>query len=138
MKKGLLQNKAAGFYAGLVAAALCIAAAVTYSIWFSKIAYKEPLFNQTICIVLAVTAVAGAVMLFVEKLAPYAPVLLCVGSGVSLLMYIHAMIWPVADTIYGIEPFAHMRELTICAALLGLGFVVSEVALYLKKVKKTA
>lgn len=135
MKQNILQSKAAGFYAGLVAVLLCVASAAMYGIWFSKINYKEPIFDQMICILLGVVAVVSAVMLFVDKLAPYAPVVLCAGSGVALLMFVHAMIWPVSDTIYGIEPFTHMQELTTCAVLLVLSFVVSEVSLYLKKVK---
>ena len=74
-------------------------------------------------------------MLFVDKLAPFAPVLLCAGSGIALMMYIHAIIWPVSDTIYGIEPFTHMTELIACAVLIVLSFLVSEVSLYMKKVK---
>lgn len=135
MKQNVLQGKAAGFYAGLLAALLCIASAAVYGLWFSKIQYKEAIFDKTVCIVLAVAAVAGIALLFVGKLAPYAPVLLCAGSGVALLLFIHAMIWPISDTIYGIEPFPHMQELTTCAVLLVLSFVVSEVSLYLKKTK---
>lgn len=138
MKQNVLQNRAAGFYAGLLAAVFCIASAAAYGITFSGIQYKEPIFNVTVCILLAAAAVASAVMLFVDLLAPFAPVLLCAGSGVALLMYVHAIIWPISDTIYGIEPFTHMTELTLCAVLFVLSFVISEVSLYLKKVKKAA
>ena len=135
MKQNILQNKAIGFYAGLVAVLLCIASAAVYGITFKGIEYKEPVFDATICILLAVVAVAAAAMLFVDKLAPYAPVFLCAGSGIALMMFIHVIIWPVSDTIYGIEPFGHMNELVMCAVLLVLSFVVSEVSLYMKKVR---
>ncbi len=135
MKQNILQNKAAGFYAGLVAAVLCVAAAAAYGVTFSGIQYKEPIFDAAVCVLLAVAAVAAAVMLFIDQLAPFAPVLLCAGSGIALMMYIHAIIWPVSDTIYGIEPFTHMTELTVCAVLIVLSFVVSEVSLYMRKVK---
>ena len=127
----ILKNKAAGFYAGLLAAVLCLVSAAAYGISFSSIIYKEPIFDVTVCILLAVTAVASIVM----QAAPFAPVVLCAGSGISLLMYVHAIIWPVSDTIYGIEPFGHMSALTMCAVLLVLSFVVSEAALYMKKIK---
>ena len=132
------QNKAIGFYVGLVAAALCIVSAIAYGVTFSGIQYKEPIFDVTLCILLAAAAVIAAVMLFVDKLAPFAPVFLCAGSGIGLLMYVHVIIWPVSDTIYGIEPITHMTELTLCAVLLVVSFVASEVSLYLKKVKATA
>lgn len=135
MKQNSLQNKAAGFYAGLVAAVLCVAAAIAYGVTFSGIQYKENIFDVTVCILLAAAAVIAAVMLFVDKLAPFAPVLLCAGSGIALMMYIHVIIWPVSDTIYGIEPFTHMNELVLCAVLIVLSFLVSEVSLYMKKVK---
>lgn len=135
MKQNALQNKAAGFYVGLVAAALCVVSAVVYGITFSGIEYKEPIFDMTVCILLGVAAVVAAVVLFVDQLAPYAPVLLCAGSGIALLMYVHVIIWPVSDTIYGIEPFTHMNELILCAVLIVLSFVISEVSLYMKKVK---
>lgn len=133
--KQMLQNKAGGFYIGVVASVLCIAAAVTYGVTFSGIEYKEPIFDVMVCVLLGAAAVASIVLLFVDKLAPFAPVLLCVGSGVALMMFIHAIIWPVSDTIYGIEPFTHMSELTTCAVLIVLSFVISEVSLYVKKVK---
>lgn len=138
MKQNTLQNKAAGFYAGLVAVVLCAASAAAYGITFRAIEYKEPIFDLAICVLLGVAAVLAAVMLFVDKLAPFAPVILCAASGISLLMYVHVIIWPVSDTIYGIEPFTHMSELISCAILLVLCFVVSEVSLYLKKVKTSA
>lgn len=138
MKQNLLKNKAAGFYAGLAAAVLCIVSAAAYGVNFSGIDYKEPIFDVTICVLLAVAAVVAAVMLFVDKLAPFAPVLLCLGSGVSLMMYVHAIIWPVSDTIYGIEPFTHMSELILCAVCLVLSFLISEISLYMKKVKRPA
>lgn len=135
MKQNILQNKAAGFYAGLAAVVLCIASAAAYGITFSGIQYKEPIFDAAVCVLLAAAAVIAAVMLMIDKLAPFAPVFLCAGSGIALMMYIHAIIWPVSDTIYGIEPFTHMTELTLCAVLIVLSFVVSEVSLYMKKVK---
>ncbi len=138
MKQNILKSKAAGFYAGLIAVVLCIASATIYGISFSSIEYKEPIFNVTVCVLLAVVAVIAAVMLFVDKLAPFAPVLLCLGSGIALMMFVQAMIWPVSDTIYGIEPFAHMSELILCAVCLVLSFLVSEIALYMKKVKRIA
>lgn len=133
--KQMLQTKSGGFYVGIIAAVLCIAAAVTYGVTFSGIEYKEPIFDAAVCILLGAAAVVSIVLLFVDKLAPFAPVLLCVGSGIALMMFIHAIIWPVSDTIYGIEPFTHMTELITCAVLVVLSFFISEVSLYMKKVK---
>ena len=75
-------------------------------------------------------------LLYTSKIAAYAPVVLCAGSGIAFLMFIRMMIWPISDTIYGIEPFQHMNEIYICAALLVLSFLFSEISLYMKKTKE--
>lgn len=128
-------KKAGGFYVGIVASLLCIISAILYAVNFSSISYKEQIFDSGICIFLCVTAGVSIVLLLVNNLAGFAPVLLCLGSGISFLLYIKMMIWPISDTIYGIEPFAHMNEIIICAVLLVASFVLSEVSLYMKKSK---
>lgn len=49
------------------------------------------------------------------------------------MLFIKIAIWPVSDTIYGIEPFPAFTQLVVCAALLTATLVVSEVVLYMKK-----
>ena len=61
------------------------------------------------------------------------PALLCLGSGVALMLFINIAIWPVSDTIYGIEPFPQITQLVVCAALIAAALVVGEIALYLRK-----
>lgn len=129
-------KKAIGFYIGIVAAVLCIITAVMYNIKFSPISYKEQVYDSNICILLAATAIISVVMLFVQKLMGFAPVVLCAGSGISALMYVKMVIWPVSDTIYGIEPFAQINEVIICAILLVVSFILSECSLYMKKSKE--
>lgn len=126
-------KKAGGFYTGIIAALLCIAAAAMYGIKFKAISYKEPVFDSKICIFLLVTACVSVLFLLVRKLDGFAPVLLCAGSGISFLMYAKMMIWPVSDTIYGIEPFPYMNEVILCAVLLLVSFIFSEISLYMKK-----
>lgn len=129
-------NKALGFYVSLGASVLAIAAAICYGVLFSSIEYKEPVFDMTICIIMAVSGVASAALLLLgNKTAGFGPALLCVSSGISLLMFVKMVIWPVADTIYGIEPFPQFTQLVICAVMFVLSLIVSEVALYMKKYK---
>ena len=49
------------------------------------------------------------------------------------MLFINIAIWPVSDTIYGIEPFPAFTQLVVCAALIAATLVISEIALYLKK-----
>ena len=129
-------RKASGFYTGICAAVLCIAAAIMYNVKFSPISYKEKVYDANICILLIAAAVISIIMLFIRKIMAYAPVILCFASGIASLMYVKMIIWPVSDTIYGIEPFPYMTEIIVCGVLLVLSFILSECSLYMKKVKE--
>lgn len=127
-------KKTVGFFVSLAGCALAVAAAACYGIMFPDIQYKEPVFDVMVCVLLAVSGVIGAALLFFgERTAGFGPAVLCLGSGMAFLNFIKMVIWPIADTIYGIEPFPQFTQLVICAVMILLTFVVSEVALYMKK-----
>ena len=130
----MTSKKAPGFYAGMLACVLPIAAAVCYGVVFPGIEYKEQVFDIRICVILAAAGILAAVLLLAgERTAGFAPALLCLGSGVALMLFINIAIWPVSDTIYGIEPFPQITQLVVCAALIAAALVVGEIALYLRK-----
>ena len=130
----MTSKKAPGFYAGMLACVLAIAAAVCYGVVFPGIEYKEQVFDIRICVILAAAGILAAVLLLAgERTAGFAPALLCLGSGVALMLFINIAIWPVSDTIYGIEPFPQITQLVVCAALIAAALVVGEIALYLIK-----
>ena len=130
----MTSKKAPGFYAGMLACVLAIAAAVCYGVVFPGIEYKEQVFDIRICVILAAAGILAAVLLLAgERTAGFAPALLCLGSGVALMLFINIAIWPVSDTIYGIEPFPQITQLVVCAALIDAALVVGEIALYLRK-----
>ena len=127
-------QKAPGYFVSLAACVLAVAAAACYGIMFPGIQYKEPVFDVTICVILAASGIIGAVLLLIgTHTAGFAPAVLSLGSGISLLLFIKMVIWPIADTIYGIEPFPQFTQLVICMVAIVLALVVSEVALYMKK-----
>jgi hypothetical protein len=127
-------KKAVGFYVTLISCVLAVVAAVCYGVIFQGIQYKESVFDIRICIILAAAGILGAALLLVgEQTAGFAPALLCLGSGISFMLFIQIAIWPVSDTIYGIEPFPQFTQLVFCAVLLVVTLVVSEVALYMRK-----
>ena len=130
----MTSKKAPGFYAGMLACVLAIAAAVCYGVVFPGIEYKEQVFDIRICVILAAAGILAAVLLLAgERTAGFAPALVCLGSGVALMLFINIAIWPVSDTIYGIEPFPQITQLVVCAALIAAALVVGEIALYLRK-----
>ena len=130
----MTSKKAPGFYAGMLACVLAIAAAVCYGVVFPGIEYKEQVFDIRICVILAAAGILAAVLLLAgERTAGFAPALLGLGSGVALMLFINIAIWPVSDTIYGIEPFPQITQLVVCAALIAAALVVGEIALYLRK-----
>jgi len=126
-------KKAPGYFISLFACALAVVSAICYGVLFRGIEYKEQVFDVRICAILVVAGIAAAVLLLGERTAGFAPALLCLGSGISIMMFIKMVIWPVADTIYGIEPFPQFTQLVVCAALLVTTLIISEVVLYMKK-----
>ena len=127
-------DKAPGFYIALFACVLAVASAICYGVLFPGIEYKEPVFDMKICVIMAASGIIGAVLLLLGKhTAGFAPAVLCVGTGISIMMFVKMVIWPIADTIYGIEPFSQFTQLVVCAVLLIATLVVSEVVLYMKK-----
>ena len=128
------RNRALGFYVALFTCVLAIASAVCYGVLFRGIENKEPVSNVQICVILAAAGVIAAVLLLVNaKTAAFAPVLLCLGSGISFKLFIKIAIWPVSDTIYGIEPFPQFTQLVVCAVLILVTFLLAEVVLYMRK-----
>lgn len=138
-----MKTKALGYFISCAACVLAVVSAICYGVLFPGIEYKEQVFDVRICIILAAAGVVGAVLLVVGDMigkptAGFAPAVLCVASGVSIMMFIRMVIWPISDTIVGIEPFPQFTQLVICAALIAATLLVSEVALYLKKYRKQA
>ena len=129
-----MKTKAPGYFISFAACVLALASAICYGVLFPGIEYKEQVFDVRICIILAAAGVIGAVLLLLgERTAGFAPAVLCVASGISIMMFISMVIWPIADTIYGIEPFPQFTQLVICAAMIAATLLVSEVVLYMKK-----
>lgn len=129
-----IHKKAPGYFIALFSCALAVISAVCYGVLFQKIEYKEPVFDMRICVILAVAGIAAAALLLLgERTAGFAPTVLCLGSGIAVMMFVKMVIWPVADTIYGIEPFPQFTQLVTCAVLLAATLLVSEVVLYMKK-----
>lgn len=129
-------NMAAGFYVTAASALLAVITAIIYGAIFSGIDYKEPVFSVAICVLLAASAIAAVVLLLLGKqFAGFAPALMCLSTGISFMLFVQKVIWPISDTIYGIEPFPQFTLLIFCAVLLVVNFVVAEVALYLKQYK---
>ena len=129
-----MKTKALGYYISFAACVLAVVSAICYGVLFPGIEYKEQVFDVRICIILAAAGVIGAVLLVLgERTAGFAPAVLCLASGISIMMFIKMVIWPIADTVYGIEPFPQFTQLVICAVLIAVTLLVSEVVLYLKK-----
>lgn len=131
--KNVQFKRAPGFYVVLAAAVMCLVSAIVYSVNFRGVSYSHgSLFSDPVFIGLIVAAVAAVVLLFV-KLEGFAPVVLCLASGIACLVYIHRMVWPIADIFTAIDPVAFVPELITCGALLLGSFVLAEVSLYMKK-----
>lgn len=132
-------NMAAGFYVTAGSSLLAVIAAIVYGALFSGIGYKEPVFSVAVCILPVVAAVAAVILLLLGKrFAGFAPAILCLFTGISFMIFISMVVWPISDTIYGIDPFPQFTQLIICAVLLLVNFIASQVALYMKQYKLDA
>ena len=122
-----------GFYISILAAFFCLVSAIIYSVNFRGVNYSHgSLFSDVAFIWLISAAALSIIMLFI-RLENFAPVVLCIASGLSLLVYIHHMVWPIADIFTAIDPVSFIPELILCGALLLISFILSEVSLYMKK-----
>ena len=129
-------KKSVGFYISLLSCILAVVSAIAYGVLFSTIEYKEDVYDINIIVVLIAAAVIAVVLLFLgDKTAGFAPAVMCLGSGLAIMFFIVIAIWPVSDTIYGIEPFPEITELIICAVLIVATWLIAEVSLYMKKYK---
>lgn len=126
-------TRPAGFYITILAALACLASAVFYSLYFrGKVYTHGALFNDWAFYGLLAATLLAFVLLF-ARLEGFAPVLLCIASGLSLLVYIYHMVWPIADVFIAIDPVSFVPQMVIVGALLLGAFVLSELALYMKK-----
>lgn len=128
-----VHSRPAGFYVTALAALVCIVAALYYSTNFrGKVYTHGPLFNEYAFYGLIIAAVVAFLMLFM-KLEGFAPVVLCIASGISFLVFIYHMVWPIADVFTGIDTVVFLPQMITTGALLLGAFILSEIALYMKK-----
>lgn len=129
-------KKAFGFYVSFLSALISIAGGVLYAYYFRGVDYTHgPLFSVPAFWLLVLGGVAGIICLFVRHLEGYAPAIIGVCSGFATLMYIHKMVWPIADVFTAIDPVKFAGNMYILFGVLVAAFIVSEVGLYLRKVK---
>lgn len=69
----MTSKKAPGFYAGMLACVLAIAAAVCYGVVFPGIEYKEQVFDIRICVIPAAAGILAAVLLLAGSGPPALP-----------------------------------------------------------------
>lgn len=131
-----ISKKAPGFFVSIAACALSLVAAIAYGVLFSKIQFKEPVWDVNICIALGVGAVVAlALVLLGKHTIGYAPAVLAIASGIAFMLFINIAIWPIASSFWG--EFPEIGQLIVCAVLILATLVVSEVALYMKKFHPT-
>ena len=87
-QKNSQTRRPVGFYVSILAALLCLTSAIIYSVHFRGINYSHgSLFSDAAFIWLISAAALSIIMLFI-RLENFAPVVLCVASGLALLVYI--------------------------------------------------
>lgn len=129
-------KKAFGFYVSFVSALLSIASGLLYAHYFRGMTYTHgELFSVPAFFLCVLGGVAAIICLFIRHLEGYAPAIVGVCSGFATLMYIHKMVWPIADVFTAIDPVKFAGNMYILFGVMVGTWVVSEIALYMKKVK---
>lgn len=129
-KKFDLGGKAAGFYVTVAAAVLALVTAIVYQVSYSANQY----YSSTIFIAFLVALPAAAVLVLL-KLDNFAPAALAAATGVGTLAFVYAMYYDVSVVMVGIDKSSFDPAFILCAVLMLVSFLLSEVALYMKKTK---
>ena len=132
-------KKAFGFYVLLLAAALALAAGIYFVAIHGTFGLDST--HNGVCYDPLVTAllIGGAVVivgLAVLKKYGLAAAVAAAAPGVALCLFVHKCYWDVVDVFVGIdEKHGFDPRFITFAVLLGLAFVIGEVAIYVKKVR---
>ena len=132
-------KKAFGFYVLLLAAALALAAGIYFVAIHGTFGLDST--HNGVCYDPLVTAllIGGAVVivgLAVFKKYGLAAAVAASAPGVALCLFVHKCYWYVVDVFVGIdEKHGFDPRFITFAVLLGLAFVIGEVAIYVKKVR---
>ena len=132
-------KKAFGFYVLLLAAALALAAGIYFVAIHGTFGLDST--HNGVCYDPLVTAllIGGAVVivgLAVFKKYGLAAAVAAAAPGVALCLFVHKCYWYVVDVFVGIdEKHGFDPRFITFAVLLGLAFVIGEVAIYVKKVR---
>ncbi len=132
-------KKAFGFYVLLLAAALALAAGIYFVAIHGTFGLDST--HNGVCYDPLVTAllIGGAVVivgLAVLKKYGLAAAVAAAAPGVALCLFVHKCYWYVVDVFVGIdEKHGFDPRFITFAVLLGLAFVIGEVAIYVKKVR---
>ena len=132
-------KKAFGFYVLLLAAALALAAGIYFVAIHGTFGLDST--HNGVCYDPLVTAllIGGAVVivgLAVLKKYGLAAAVAAAAPGVALCLFVHKCYWYVVDVFVGIdEKHGFDPRFITFAVLLGLAFVIGEIAIYVKKVR---
>ena len=133
-------KKSFGFYIVLLAAVLALAAGVYFLVIHGTFGLDST--HNGVCYDPLITGllIGGAVVavaLTLLKKYGLASAVAAAAPGVALCLFVHKCYWYVVDVFVGIdEKHGFDPRFMIFAALIGLAFIVGEVAIYARKTKK--
>lgn len=123
-----LGGKTAGFYVTAIAAVLALVTAIVYQVSYSSNQY----YSSAVFIAFLAALPAAAVLLLL-RLDNFAPAALAAATGVGSLAFVYAMYYDVSVVLVGIDKNSFEPAFILCCVLMLASFILSEVALYLKK-----
>lgn len=127
----------AGVYATLLSAVLSAAAGIYFQVIGGIFgATRRNCYDVWVVILLALAFVLPIAFIAIRKYG-LASAAATACSGVSILFFVHKCYWYVSDVFVAIDEKGFDNKFLVFAGLAFAAFLVGEVSVYLRKVKKT-
>ena len=128
-------KKAFGVYATLFAAILSLVAGIYFQMIQGTFGATRRVCYDLPVVALLIGGAAAAVVLVLLKRYGLASAVVTAASGCSILFFIHKCYWYVSDVFVAIDEKGFDPKFITFVALALAAFLVSEIALYARKVK---
>ncbi len=129
-------KKAWGVYATVLAAILALAAGIFFQVINGTFGATHRVCYDVAVVALLIGGAVVAAVLVALKRYGLASAVACAAPGCALLFFVHKCYWYVSDVFVAIDEKGFDPNFITFTALAAAAFVVGEIALYARKVKK--
>ena len=120
-------RRGAGFWIAAAAALLAFATSIVY-----RVSYAGNMFYSFTVFLLLLLCLPVPSVMFLTKTDGFAPAVLTALTAAALLAFIYATYFDISVVLVGIDKTGFDPEFIVCAVLITLSFLLSEVSVYTK------